>query len=144
MEIFEGDSGSRVSRLEVINTGRRRRFTEDEKLRIVAESFAGRGRASATARQYGISRSLLNRWRKSVRQGLHSQKQTDGFVPAFVMPETFVPVKQVTPPAAMEHPVAPPSGRMEIVAANGRRVVVDGSVDVEALLRIMRGLETLR
>lgn len=47
MEIFEGDSGSRASRLK-INTGRRRRFTEDEKLRIVAESFAGRGRASAT------------------------------------------------------------------------------------------------
>jgi transposase len=144
MEIFEGGSGSRVSRLEVINTGRRRRFTEDEKLRIVAESFAGRGQASATARQYGISRSLLNRWRKSVRQGLHDQKQTDGFVPAFVMPEALVPVKQVTPPAATEHPVAPPSGRMEIVAANGRRVIVDGSVDVEVLLRIMRGVETLR
>lgn len=69
---------------------------EDEKLRIVAESFAGRGRASATARQYGISRSLLNRWRKSVRQGLHSQKQTDGFVPALAVPETFMPVKQAS------------------------------------------------
>ena len=32
MEILEGDIGSRVSRLEVIHTGRRRRFTEDEKL----------------------------------------------------------------------------------------------------------------
>lgn len=144
MEIFEGGSGSLVSRIEVINTGRRRRFSEDEKLRIVAESFTGRGRASATARQYGISRSLLNRWRKSVRQGLHVQKQSDGFVPAFVMPEAFVPVKQVTPPAAIEHLVASPSGRIEIFAANGRRVIVDGSVDVEALLRIMRGLETLR
>lgn len=144
MEIFEGDSGSRVSRLEVINTGRRRRFTEDENLRIVAESFSGRGCASATAREYGISRSLLNRWRKSVRQSLHGQKQTDGFVPALVVPETFMPVKQATSPAAMKHPVVSPSGRMEIVAANGRRVVVDGSVDVEALLRIMRGLETLR
>ncbi len=144
MEIFEGDIGSRVSRLEVINTGRRRRFTEDEKLRIVAESFAGRGLASATARQYGISRSLLNRWRKSVRQGLLGHQQTDGFVPAFVTPETFMPVKQATAPAAMEHPVESASGRMEIVAANGRRVVVDGSVDVEALLRIVRGLETLR
>ena len=144
MEIFEGDIGSRVSRLEVINTGRRRRFTEDEKLRIVAESFAGRGLASATARQYGISRSLLNRWRKSVRQGLLGHQQTDGFVPAFVTPETFMPVKQATAPAAMEHLVESASGRMEIVAANGRRVVVDGSVDVEALLRIVRGLETLR
>jgi len=33
---------------------------------------------------------------------------------------------------------------MEIVAAYGRRVVVDGSVDVEVRLRIMRVLKTLR
>jgi transposase len=32
---------------------------------------------------------------------------------------------------------------MEVVSANGRRVIVDGDVDVEALLRIIRGLETL-
>ena len=31
-----------------------------------------------------------------------------------------------------------------IVCANGRRVLVDCAVDVEGLLRIMRGLETLR
>ena len=34
-------------------------------------------------------------------------------------------------------------GRIEIVGANGRRVLVDGDVEVEALLRILRGLETL-
>ncbi|MBB5539660.1 hypothetical protein GGD55_006410 [Rhizobium giardinii] len=33
---------------------------------------------------------------------------------------------------------------MEVVSANGRRVIVDRDVDVEALLRIMRGLEALR
>ncbi len=32
---------------------------------------------------------------------------------------------------------------MEIVSANGRRVIVECDVDVEALLRIVRGLETL-
>jgi len=30
------------------------------------------------------------------------------------------------------------------VTANGRRVIVDRNVDVAVLLRIMRGLETLR
>jgi len=35
-------------------------------------------------------------------------------------------------------------GRIEVVALNGRRVIVDSAVDVDALLRIMRGLETLR
>jgi len=33
--------------------------------------------------------------------------------------------------------------RIEIVSANGRRVIVDCDVGVETLLRIMRGLETL-
>jgi transposase len=33
---------------------------------------------------------------------------------------------------------------MEIVAMNGRRVIVDSRVDVDVLVRIMRGLETLR
>jgi transposase len=32
---------------------------------------------------------------------------------------------------------------MEVVSANGRRVIVDREVDVEALLGIIRALETL-
>lgn len=38
----------------------------------------------------------------------------------------------------------PSGGRMEVVSVNGRRIIVEPDVDVEALLRIMRGLETLR
>ena len=52
------------------------------------------------------------------------------------MPATIVP----------EHPEGGSRhgyGRIEIVSANGRRVLVDSTVDVEALLRIVRGLETL-
>ncbi len=36
------------------------------------------------------------------------------------------------------------SGLMEVVSANGRRVIVGRDVDVEALLRILRVLEALR
>jgi transposase len=32
---------------------------------------------------------------------------------------------------------------MEVVSANGRRVIVERDVDVQALLRIIQGLETL-
>ncbi len=56
-----------------------------------------------------------------------------GFVPALLVPEVE--------PAAGSLPTV---GRMEVVSANGRRAIVDRDVDVEALLRIMRGLETLR
>lgn len=34
-------------------------------------------------------------------------------------------------------------GRIELVTANGRRLIVDRDVDVEALLRIVQALERL-
>jgi transposase len=33
---------------------------------------------------------------------------------------------------------------MDVVTANGRHVTVDRDIDVDALLRIIRGLEALR
>jgi transposase len=60
---------SLVSRLEVVEVGRRRRWSDAEKLRIVAESMAGRRLVSATARRHGISRSQLYTWRRLAREG---------------------------------------------------------------------------
>lgn len=124
-----------VSRLEVVETGRRRRWLDAEKLRIVEESFSGPRLVSATARRYGLSKQLLFSWRKACREGQLGDCQADGFVPAQIVPE----IQSTTEPAA---PVA--MGTLEIVTANGRRVIVDHNVDVAFLLRIMRGLETLR
>ena len=45
---------AQVRRLEVVESGRRRRWSEDEKLRIVVESLNGPRLVSATARRYGI------------------------------------------------------------------------------------------
>ncbi|OYR18322.1 hypothetical protein CEV33_4851 [Brucella grignonensis] len=54
-------------------------------------------------------------------------------MPAVITPE----MSRVENPGASR-------GRMEVVSTNGRRVIVHRDVDVDALLRIMRGLETLR
>lgn len=118
-----------ISRLEIVDTGRRRRWTGQEKLRIVEESFSGPRLASTTARRHGISNQLLFAWRKAFREGRLGE--TPGFVPAVIVP------------AQPEKGTGPACSRMEIVSANGRRIVVDCSVDVETLLRIVRGLETL-
>jgi transposase len=50
---------TQVERLGVVETGRRRRWADDEKLKIVAESMETPRAISSTARRYGISRSLL-------------------------------------------------------------------------------------
>jgi transposase len=75
---------AQVERLEVVDTGRRRRWSEEEKLRIVAESLSGPRLVSAIARRYGISTWLLFRWRRACRQST-SQPADTGFVPAVVV-----------------------------------------------------------
>ena len=56
---------TQLERLEVVETGRRRRWSDDEKLRIVTESFQAPRAISSTARRHGISRSLPMTWRRS-------------------------------------------------------------------------------
>jgi len=56
---------TQVERLGVVETGRRRRWMDDEKLKIVLESMQTPRAVSSTARRYGISRSLLLNWRRS-------------------------------------------------------------------------------
>ena len=125
-----------VSRMDIIELGRRREFTDAVRLRIVEESYSAPRFASATARKYGLSRSQLNTWRRAYREGRLSIGDFDGFVPALVVAEAPLPA-----PVPLNSPSS--TGRMEIVIANGRRVVVDRDVDVDALLRIVRGLEGL-
>jgi transposase len=122
---------AQLERLEVVETGRRRRWSEDEKLKIVLESLRAPRQVAATARRYGISRSLLLSWRRSFRpERQEPGGQQIGFVPAMVVAET-------TPTVS----AAPARSRMVIVIANGRRVIVDAGVDAVALARVLEVLE---
>ena len=104
-----------------------RRWTEDEKLRIVAESLSGARQGSSTARRHGISRSLLMTWRRQFRaQPAPGMETGSGFVPALVVPES-----PVSSPATLS------STRMEIVVSRDRRIIVDAGVDVAALARVL-------
>jgi len=78
---------AQVERLEVVDTGRRRRWSVDEKLKIVLESLQAPRQVAATARRYGVSRSLLLRWRRSFRPEPKDAHQP-GFVPAIVATES--------------------------------------------------------
>ena len=125
---FRGEA----SRLEVVEVGRRRRWSAAEKVRIVEESLAGPRRVSATARRHGISRSRLTEWRRAYREGRLAGAAEPAFVP--------VRVRDEAPPAAASEGDAV-TGRIEIVLAGGRRVVVDTDVDAAALARVVDVLE---
>ena len=139
-------------RMEII-TGieRRRRWRDEDKLRIVAEAEAPGAVFALVARRHEISRGQLWKWRGQVRRGELVP------VPVPMVPE-FIPVR-VMASAALSMPraagksasvndasVDPMSQRratrsdasqIEIVLPDGTRVRVDDGVGVAALRRVM-------
>jgi transposase len=139
----------KVTRLEVISTGARRRWTLAEKLRIVAASHDGRRQVSATARRHGLSASQLFTWRRLARAGrLGADDEAVTFAQAVIGCE---PAMTGPPSSLPEHlraaanPSYQPSvvmlGRMEIVLGHGRCVIVDKDVDAVALAQVIDVLE---
>ena len=122
-------------RLDVVELGRRRRWTEDEKLRIVMETLQSPRVVSATARRHGISRSLLMTWRRALKVERVGAETPPTFVPAVIVPDAVQ-----KPRLEGARPLQPSNGRMVIEVGRGRRVVVDGSVDADALARVLDAL----
>jgi transposase len=122
---------TQVERLEVVETGRRRRWSDDEKLRIVIESLQTPRAISSTARRHGISRSLLMTWQRSFRlEPTPPEVHRAGFAPVIV-----------TAGAEPVVAAAPVNGRMVIIVGKDRRVIVDAGVDAAALARVLQVLE---
>jgi transposase len=72
------------SKVEVISgIARRRRFTTEQKLAIVAESMQPGMSMSYVARQHGLSPSLVFRWRRLMSEGgREAVRADDDVVPA--------------------------------------------------------------
>jgi transposase len=110
---------------------RRRHLSDADKIRVVEASHRGHCQVSATARQHGISRSLLTVWRRQYRNGEL----------AIASGPAFVPVK-TSPDIDAQSPRQPaPDVQLEIVLRNGRRLRVPSSVDPVALARLLPILE---
>ena len=126
-----------ISPIEVLSAddlGRRRDWSGEEKIRIVEESLQGFRQGSATARRYGVSRSLLTTWRRQYRSGLLSVSVSTSFV------------LSISPPAAASSEMMVPlrSGgdkTIEISLPNGRRLTIPASLDPTILARLLPVLD---
>src|SRR5437763_2178055 len=78
----------KMSLLEVISTGARRRWPLMEKQRIVAESYGAPRLVSATARRNGLSASQLFTWHRLAHEGrLVEADEAATFAPAIISRE---------------------------------------------------------
>ena len=141
----EGDS---YRRIEVI-TGerRRRRWTAQEKARIVAESFEEGANISEVARRHGVVRGLLTVWRHKLASA--AGVKAPGFVPVRIASEGSTatagePVPLV-PTRLMEMASRPgqPRGMIEI-EVSGARIRVEPGVDAPTLATVLSALRGVR
>src|ERR1700694_4985938 len=125
-------------RVEVLGgVERRRRWSQDDKMRIVEETLVPGAKVTEVARRNGIAASVVFTWRRQART---VEKVGPRFAPvqiaaaergeqaAKVVPEADRRVRPV--------PVAR-TGLIEIDFGNRGRVRVDAQVDADALARVL-------
>ncbi len=106
-----------VRRFEVFTgTGRRRDWSDDDKARIVAESYEPGATVSEVARRHALSPQQLFGWRRLLRQAPEALPQASApmFVPAVIDAARPAPAPAKQPAARRRRTVARPSGGIEI------------------------------
>ena len=121
-------------RVEVLNgVERRRRWSRDDKMRIIEETLAPGAVVTEIARRHGIATSLVFTWRRRAR--LATVASAARLVPVEVAATAAESVRSIKAPTAM--PARKRRGLIEIELGDGKRVSVDENVDAEALGRVL-------
>lgn len=107
---------------------KRRSWTRDEKRRIVEESLEEGASIAEVARRHDLNANQLFTWRRQ-----------SGFEPAakFIMP--ILPVT-IAPETPVDESGSTSNGQMEIVLAQGDRIIVWADVETAALTRVLKAM----
>jgi transposase len=125
-------------RVEIVTRGERRRsFSAEEKVRLVAETFRPGETVTAVSRRHGICTSLLHRWRREARGEVPSRRAARPLL---------LPVRLVAPDGASASSMPLPvsdisSAPIEVVLRNGRMLRVAATTDAAAVARLAAALE---
>jgi len=131
--------------VEVITSARRRRdWSDDAKLAIIAESFSTTTSVSAVARRHGIDKNQLFQWRRQFREGAFEQAGFEriDFVPVVNdgVGEAVAVMMAVPAGATDGNPAGP--AMIEVVVGT-MRVRVPPSVDEVTLRRVLGVVKAL-
>ena len=110
----------------------RRRFSDDDKARIVSEAMMPGASVGDVGRRYRVCKSLIYRWRRLLlREGVAVQAAQ---LPA----PAFVPVEVASMPAP-SRPEPLGAGVVEVVAPSGQRVRLAPPIDARVLKVVLAG-----
>ena len=133
--------GEIISRVE-----RRRRWTAEQKVKVLTEALESGATVSAVADRNGISRSQLYAWMKRARKGDIAGISLNGsqkplFAPVRIAAVTL-PTPTVTAPAAACPQRRP--GMVEITLTNGRVVRAEEGIEPARLACLVAALDGVR
>ena len=110
----------------------RRRFSDDDKARIVSEAMMPGASVSDVARRHRVCTSLVYRWRRTLlRDGVAAE------APLLPAP-TFVPVEMASAHASTQ-PEPLGAGVVEVVSSGGQRVRLAPPIDARVLKAVLAG-----
>ena len=128
-------------RVEVLGgLERRRRWSQDDKARIVEETLAPGAKVTEVARRNGVAASVVFTWRRQART-------VERVGPCFAPVQIAAAVtgednaKPQSDDRRMRSLSTARNGLIEIDLGNRRRIRVDAQVDPEALARVLDVLE---
>jgi len=136
------DSGEIISRVE-----RRRRWTSEQKLKILTEALEPGAVVSVVADRYGLSRSQVYAWKRLAQSGGIPGISLNGLPKPL-----FAPVRIEAVPSAPAPAMAAPEttcsrrrpGAIEIALTNGRIVRADERIEPVRLARLLAALDGTR
>ena len=110
----------------------RRRFSDDDKARIVSEAMMTGASVGDVSRRYRVCKSLIYRWRRLLlRDGVAVQAAQ---LPA----PAFVPVEVASVPVPAQHePLGP--GVVEVLGSGGQRIRLAPPIDARVLKAVLAG-----
>ena len=118
-------------------SGARRRWTSEQKVRIVTDSLTAGANIASVAREHNVNPNLIYAWRRLARKGVLRAEPRNGvnFVPV-----TIAPASRVVP-VSLGSAIA--DSRLEVVLRNGRLLRVPEGVapsHVGALADALEGI----
>lgn len=134
-----------VRRLEVFTgAGRRRKWSDEDKARIVAEIVASGDSVCSVARRHGLSPQQLFGWRRQLREaaGDHSEAEEVKFVPAVV--DAVVPAPAVDRERRAVRCKAKADTRIIEIEVDGITIRAGRGADTTMIAAIVQALKASR
>ena len=119
----------------------RRRWSVEEKARIVDETLVPGAAVSEVARRHGVAQSLLFTWRRQARVETSAEGASSILLPVEIEPSAAAADVEYTRSRGVAGRRRRQSGTIEIELGSGKRVRVDSEVDADALRRVLTVLD---